>query len=48
VVAIEGDSAFGFCGMEVACRYMLAITFNVLNNDAIGAGRSAPPGATEI
>ena len=40
VVAIEGDSAFGFSGMEVevACRYRLPITFVVLNNGGIGGG----------
>ena len=42
VVAIEGDSAFGFSGMEVetACRYRLPITFVVINNNGIGAGFS--------
>ena len=40
VVAIEGDSAFGFSGMEVevACRYSLPITFIVINNNGIGGG----------
>ena len=40
VVAVEGDSAFGFSGMEVevACRYRLPITFVVLNNGGIGGG----------
>jgi len=34
---VEGDSAFGFSGMEVeaACRYKLNITFIVLNNGGI-------------
>ncbi len=42
VVAIEGDSAFGFSGMEVetACRYRLPITFIVINNNGIGGGVS--------
>ena len=40
VFCIEGDSAFGFSGMEVetACRYRLPITFIVVNNNGIGAG----------
>jgi 2-hydroxyacyl-CoA lyase 1 len=42
VVAVEGDSAFGFSGMEVetACRYKLPITFIILNNNGIGGGPS--------
>ena len=42
VVAVEGDSAFGFSGMEVevACRYGMPITFIVLNNNGIGGGPS--------
>ena len=40
VVAVEGDSAFGFSGMEVevACRYQLPITFIIINNNGIGGG----------
>jgi 2-hydroxyacyl-CoA lyase 1 len=40
VVAVEGDSAFGFSGMEVevACRYGMPITFVILNNNGIGGG----------
>jgi len=40
VVAVEGDSAFGFSGMEVevACRYNLPITFVIVNNNGIGGG----------
>jgi 2-hydroxyacyl-CoA lyase 1 len=53
VVAVEGDSAFGFSGMEVetACRYGLPITFIIINNNGIGAGvseldpRNVPPNA---
>jgi 2-hydroxyacyl-CoA lyase 1 len=43
VVAVEGDSAFGFSGMEVevACRYNMPITFIVLNNNGISGGASA-------
>lgn len=42
VVAVEGDSAFGFSGMEVevACRYGLPITFIIINNNGIGGGPS--------
>ena len=40
VVAVEGDSAFGFSGMEVevACRYGMPITFIILNNNGISGG----------
>ena len=52
VVAVEGDSAFGFSGMEVevACRYRMPITFIIINNNGIGTGvgrldegRDVPP-----
>lgn len=40
VVAIEGDSAFGFSGMEMEtiCRYRLPITVVVFNNGGIYKG----------
>jgi 2-hydroxyacyl-CoA lyase 1 len=40
VICIEGDSAFGFSGMEVetACRYRLPIVFVIINNNGIGGG----------
>ena len=40
VVAIEGDSAFGFCGMEIEtiCRYQLPIITLVFNNNGIYQG----------
>lgn len=40
VVCVEGDSAFGFSGMEVetACRYRLPIVFVIINNNGIGYG----------
>jgi 2-hydroxyacyl-CoA lyase 1 len=43
IVAVEGDSAFGFSGMEVevACRYNLPITFIIVNNNGIGGGINA-------
>jgi len=40
VLAIEGDSAFGFSGMEVEtiCRYGLPVCVVILNNDGIYRG----------
>jgi oxalyl-CoA decarboxylase len=40
VVAIEGDSAFGFCGMEIEtiCRYHLPVVTVVFNNGGIYRG----------
>jgi len=40
VLAIEGDSAFGFSGMEIEtiCRYNLPICVVILNNDGIYRG----------
>ena len=40
VICIEGDSAFGFSGMEIetACRYRLPIVFVIINNNGIGFG----------
>jgi oxalyl-CoA decarboxylase len=40
VLAIEGDSAFGFSGMEVEtiCRYRLPVCVVVFNNDGIYRG----------
>jgi len=40
VICVEGDSAFGFSGMEVetACRYQLPIVFVIINNNGIGMG----------
>jgi 2-hydroxyacyl-CoA lyase 1 len=42
VVCVEGDSAWGFSGMEVetAARYGLNITFIIINNNGIGGGPS--------
>jgi oxalyl-CoA decarboxylase len=44
VVAIEGDSAFGFSGMEIEtiCRYKLPVVTLVFNNN--GIYRGDPPG----
>jgi oxalyl-CoA decarboxylase len=40
VVAIEGDSAFGFSGMEIEtiCRYQLPVTVVILNNGGVYRG----------
>ncbi|MDJ0637377.1 MAG: oxalyl-CoA decarboxylase [Paracoccaceae bacterium] len=40
VLAVEGDSAFGFCGMEVEtiCRYNLPVCTVVFNNNGIYRG----------
>ncbi|HZU75793.1 MAG TPA: thiamine pyrophosphate-dependent enzyme, partial [Dehalococcoidia bacterium] len=54
VFCVQGDSAFGFGGMEVetAIRHNLPITFIIINNNGIGGGPSEfepgkplPPGA---
>ena len=46
VVAIEGDSAFGFSGMEVEtiCRYRLPVTVVILNNGGVYRGDEASAG----
>ena len=43
VVAIEGDSAFGFSGMEVEtiCRYELPVTTVIFNNNGVYRGDPA-------
>ena len=40
VLAVEGDSAFGFSGMEVEtiCRYKLPVCVVIFNNDGIYRG----------
>src|SRR6202012_548630 len=40
VLAVEGDSAFGFSGMEVetVCRYRLPVCIVIFNNDGIYRG----------
>ncbi len=45
VLAIEGDSAFGFSGMEVEtiCRYNLPICIVVFNNNGIYRGTDVNP-----
>ena len=43
VVAVEGDSAFGFSGMEIEtiCRYRLPVIVVVLNNGGVYRGDEA-------
>ncbi len=45
VLAVEGDSAFGFSGMEVEtiCRYKLPICVVIFNNDGIYRGTDVNP-----
>ena len=45
VIAIEGDSAFGFSGMEVEtiCRYNLPVCVVVLNNSGVYRGDEKNP-----
>jgi len=45
VIAIEGDSAFGFSGMEVEtiCRYRLPVCIVVFNNNGVYKGTDANP-----
>lgn len=45
VLAIEGDSAFGFCGMEVEtiCRYNLPVCVVIFNNNGIYRGTDTNP-----
>ena len=51
VLAVEGDSAFGFCGMEVEtiCRYRLPVCVVVFNNDGIYRGTDVnPSGGSDV
>jgi oxalyl-CoA decarboxylase len=45
VIAIEGDSAFGFSGMEVEtiCRYHLPVCVVVMNNNGVYGGTDKNP-----
>ncbi|MGY4309769.1 oxalyl-CoA decarboxylase [Bradyrhizobium sp. USDA 4369] len=49
VLAIEGDSAFGFSGMEVEtiCRYNLPICVVIFNNDGIYRGTDQNSAGTD-
>ena len=50
VIAIEGDSAFGFSGMEVEtiCRYNLPVCIIVFNNNGIYKGTDVNPLGTDV
>ena len=51
VIAIEGDSAFGFSGMEVEtiCRYHLPVCVVVFNNNGVYRGTDVnPTGGTDV
>lgn len=51
VLAIEGDSAFGFSGMEVEtiCRYKLPVCIVIFNNDGIYRGTDVnPSGGSDV
>src|SRR4051812_6539174 len=45
VIAVEGDSAFGFSGMEVEtlCRYNLPVCVVILNNNGVYKGTDQDP-----
>jgi oxalyl-CoA decarboxylase len=45
VIAVEGDSAFGFSGMEVEtiCRYKLPVCVVILNNNGVYRGDEVNP-----
>ena len=45
VIAVEGDSAFGFSGMEVEtiCRYDLPVCVVVMNNNGVYKGTDVDP-----
>lgn len=50
VIAIEGDSAFGFSGMEVEtiCRYNLPICTVIFNNNGIYKGTDVNPRGGDV
>jgi oxalyl-CoA decarboxylase len=49
VLAVEGDSAFGFSGMEVEtiCRYNLPVCIVIFNNDGIYRGTDVNTGGSD-
>ena len=49
VLAVEGDSAFGFSGMEIEtiCRYDLPVCVVVFNNDGIYRGTDKNPAGSD-
>jgi oxalyl-CoA decarboxylase len=50
VIAIEGDSAFGFSGMEVEtiCRYNLPVCVVVFNNNGVYKGTDVNPRGGDV
>ncbi len=50
VIAIEGDSAFGFSGMEVEtiCRYELPVCVIVFNNNGVYRGTDVNPRGGDV
>ncbi|HET9733889.1 MAG TPA: oxalyl-CoA decarboxylase [Burkholderiales bacterium] len=50
VIAIEGDSAFGFSGMEVEtiCRYNLPVCVVILNNNGVYKGTDVNPRGGDV
>lgn len=49
VLAVEGDSAFGFSGMEIEtiCRYNLPVCVVIFNNSGIYRGTDVNPNGTD-
>ncbi|MBN8959229.1 MAG: oxalyl-CoA decarboxylase [Rhizobiales bacterium] len=49
VLAVEGDSAFGFSGMEIEtiCRYQLPICIVIFNNDGVYRGTDVNTGGDD-
>jgi oxalyl-CoA decarboxylase len=49
VLAVEGDSAFGFSGMEIEtiCRYALPVCIVIFNNDGIYRGTDVNKASTD-
>ena len=51
VIAIEGDSAFGFSGMEIEtiCRYNLPVCVVIMNNNGVYGGTDVnPTGGSDV
>jgi oxalyl-CoA decarboxylase len=50
VIAVEGDSAFGFSGMEVEtiCRYQLPVCVVVMNNNGVYGGADQNPRGADV
>jgi oxalyl-CoA decarboxylase len=50
VIAVEGDSAFGFSGMEVEtiCRYNLPVCVVIMNNNGVYKGTDVNPRGGDV